>query len=607
MNPSQSHRAETVAELVHAHRTGKSTPEETIARTFAKIRAHDDPALFITLRDEVEARAEARAFTDEDSLAKPLFGVPVAIKDNIDVAGMPTTAGCPAFAYNPEKDAAVVARLRRAGAIVIGKTNLDQFATGLVGVRSPYGVPRNALRSELIPGGSSSGSAAAVSAGLVPLALGTDTAGSGRVPAALNNIVGLKPSLGLVSTTGVVPACRTLDCVSVFALTVDDAFTALTAIAGYDAEDAYSRRHGLSTIGRMPPGVRLGVPLPQQRLFFGDEFSTASFEQALMRFTRLGATLLTVGIDLFYQAARLLYEGPWLAERYIAANALMASDPEALHPTTRAVIEGGAKPSAVDAFSAFYKLAELRRTCERVFEQIDLMVLPTIPTVYTVDEVLNDPIELNSRLGTYTNFVNLLDMCALAVPAALRDNGTPFGVTLLAPARRDGMLAAIGREFHHDTGLPLGALGLPQPALPKLPAVPAEDEIAVAVVGLHLSGMPLNGELLALGARFLEATTTSADYRLYALDAAAPAKPGLLRVRDGGRAIEVEVWAIPENAFGTFMRRVREPLGIGTVRLRRGRSVHGFLVESEAISNARDISEFGGWRKYVAASAGIKQ
>jgi allophanate hydrolase len=575
-------------------------PEESIARTFDRIRAHGDPAVFISLRHEAEACAEARALNGE-RMAGPLYGVPVAVKDNIDVQGLPTTAGCPAFTYIPDADAAAVARLRSAGAIVIGKTNLDQFATGLVGVRSPYGIPRNPLNAKLIPGGSSSGSAVAVSAGLVPLALGTDTAGSGRVPAALNNIVGIKPSLGLVSTAGIVPACRTLDCVSVFALTVDDAFAALSAITGYDAGDPYSRSRGLLNLGRMPPNIRLGVPLPEQRLFFGDDYCFTAYEEALARFTRLGSALVSVDIEPFFQVARLLYEGPWLAERYIVARALMASDPAALHPITREVIAGGERPSALDAFSAFYKLAEYRRACERVFETIDLLVVPTTPATYTLEQVLHEPITLNSRLGTYTNFVNLLDMCGLAVPAALRSDGVAFGVTLLAPAGHDALLAAIGRMFHHDTGLPLGALGVPQPALPELPDVAAADEVAVAVVGLHLSGMPLNPQLLALGARYLETTTTSADYRLYALQTSAPAKPGLLRVQDGGNAIEVELWAIPEKAFGTFMRGVREPLGIGTVRLTGGRSVHGFLVESDAVSSARDISEFGGWRKFVAA------
>jgi allophanate hydrolase len=383
------------------------------------------------------------------------------VKDNIDVAGMPTTAACPAFTYHPRHDAAAVARLRQAGAIIIGKTNLDQFATGLVGVRSPYGVPRNTLDPKLIPGGSSSGSAVAVAAGLVPLALGTDTAGSGRVPAMLNNIVGLKPSCGLVSTYGVLPACRTLDCVSVFALTTDDAWAALAVMAGPDVNDAYSRKRPLGEVGPVP-AFRVGVPRPSERVFFGDTQAAAGYAAALDRLARLGGTLVEIDIEPFYETARLLYEGPWVAERYVVTESLIASSPESMHPVTREIILGGARPSAVAAFKAFYRLEELRRAAEHTFHRIDLLALPTAPTVYTVDQVLADPIQLNSRLGTYTNFVNLLDLCGLALPAALH-GARPFGITLLAPGGNDALLASVGRVFHADTALPLGALGLPQP------------------------------------------------------------------------------------------------------------------------------------------------
>src|SRR5229473_4395208 len=455
---------ETVAAIVAAHRAGILSPAQTVARSFARIRDHDDPAIFISLRDEKEARAEAEGLTAKEGAQLPLYGVPVAIKDNIDVAGLPTTAACPAFAYTPAQDATCVARLKRAGAIVIGKTNLDQFATGLEGVRTPYGIPRNLFDRSLIPGGSSAGSAIAVAAGLVPLALGTDTAGSGRVPAGLSNIVGLKPSLGLVSTAGVVPACRTLDCVSVLALTVDDAFAALAAIAGPDAADAYSRPRRLGALGALPRGLRLGVPMPGQRLFFGDQASAAAYDAALARLARLGAVLVEFDIEPFYQVARLLYEGPWVAERYLATRALIAAAPQAMHPVTRQIILAGTHRSAADTFAAFYELEELRRVRDHVFHSIDAMALPTVPTVYTVEQVLADPIALNSRLGTYTNFVNLLDLCALAVPAALH-GARPFGITLIAPAGADARVAAVGRAFHADTGLPLGALGVPQPPL----------------------------------------------------------------------------------------------------------------------------------------------
>jgi len=592
----------TIASIVAAHRAGATTPEQTIAQTYARIRAHSDPAIFITLRDEEDARAEASALKRDADL--PLLGVPVAVKDNIDVAGLPTTAACPAFTYRPQRDATVVARLRRAGAIVIGKTNLDQFATGLVGVRSPYGVPRNPFQPDLIPGGSSSGSAVAVAAGLVPLALGTDTAGSGRVPAAFNNIVGLKPSLGLASNAGVVPACRTLDCVSLLTLTIDDAWTALKAIAGPDVADSYSRAMPLGEIGAVAPGTRVGVPKPGQRIFFGDEAAEAAYDAALARLARLGLALEEIDIEPFYETARLLYEGPWLAERYLVARGVISSSPDALHPVTREIILGGARPSAADAFAAFYQLEDLRRGADEVFRKIDALALPSAPTAYTVEQILADPIGLNSRLGTYTNFVNLLGLCGLALPAAMRSDGAPFGITLLAPGGRDAELASIGRWFHADTGLTLGATGEAQPALAPVRMALARDEIALAVVGAHLSGMPLNAELKALGARFLEASATAPDYRLFALAGANPPKPGLLRVAAGeGASIELELWALSAAAFGRFVAAVPPPLAIGTLRLKDGRAVKGFLVEAAATDGARDLSRFGGWRAYVGADA----
>ena len=592
---------ETVAEILDAYRAGTVTPEEIVARSFARIRAHDDPAIFITLREEADVRAEASALARSGDSSLPLFGIPVAVKDNIDVKGLPTTAACPAFLYRPTRDATAVTHLRAAGALILGKTNLDQFATGLVGVRTPYGAARNLFDEKLVPGGSSTGSAIAVAAGFAPLALGTDTAGSGRVPAAFSNIVGLKPSCGLVSTAGVVPACRTLDCVSVFALTVDDGMTALRAIAGQDAADPFSRARPVHAIGPMPPGVRLGVPVAGDRLFFGDRLSATAYDAALTRLSRLGAKIVEIDIEPFYAAARLLYDGPWVAERYLTVKALIASAPGSLHPVTRQVLLAGAHGTAADAFAAYYQLEDLRRVRDHTFRTIDALVLPTAPTIYKIAEVLADPIQLNSRLGTYTNFVNLLDLCGLAVPASMREDGTPFGITLLAAAGEDAALAAIGREFHHATGLPLGALKVPQPPLAKSPAMAMDGEIAIAVVGAHLSGMPLNGELREAGGRLVEQSATAAHYRLYALAGTKPAKPGLLRVKNGaGVAIEVEIWALSESAFGRFVAAVPRPLSIGTVELGDGRSIKGFLVEAEAIDGARDISSFGGWRAFVA-------
>lgn len=594
---------ETIAAIVAAHRAGTLTPAQTVARTYQRIRDHNDPAIFISLRDETDAIAEAEKLAArKDAADLPLYGVPVAVKDNIDARGFTTTAACPAFSITPAHDSTAVARLRAAGAIIIGKTNLDQFATGLVGVRSPYGIPRNSVRDDLIPGGSSSGSAVAVGAGLVPLSLGTDTAGSGRVPAMLNNIVGLKPSLGMISNAGLVPACRTLDCISVFALTVDDAALALSVMAGPDPADPFSRDRPLDALTPFPAGLRLGVPRNGQLIFFGDKTSEAAYADALKRWTALGATLVEFDLEPFYETARLLYEGPWVAERYLVIKDLLASAPDAIHPVTREITAAGARLTAADTFSAFYRLQGLRKIAERTFADIDALVLPTAPTAYTTAQVVANPIELNSRLGTYTNFVNLLDLCGLAVPASMRADGIPFGITLLAPAGHDALLASIGRVFHADTKLSLGAKSVAQAPLAPLPAS-SGDEIPIAVVGAHLSGMVLNGELTALNGRLIEATRTAPDYKLYALKTTPP-KPGLLRVEAGkGAAIELEIWSLSSSAFGRFVNAIPSPMAIGTVRLADGRSVKGFLVEPEVLGDARDITAHGGWRKYMADTA----
>ena len=595
---------ETVAAIVAAHRAGTLSPAQTVARSYLRIRNYNDPAVFISLRNEKEAIAEAESLKAKDARDLPLFGVPVAVKDNIDVKGLPTTAACPAFSYAPSHDATSVARLREAGAIIIGKTNLDQFATGLVGVRSPYGIPNNPIRSDLIPGGSSSGSAVAVAAGLVPLALGTDTAGSGRVPAMLNNIVGLKPSLGMISTAGVAPACRTLDCVSVFSLTVDDAVIALAAMAGPDGADPFSRDRPLGQLTPLPAKLRLGVPRNGQLIFFGDKASEAAYGEAMKRWSALGAELVEFDMEPFYETARLLYEGPWVAERYLVIRNLLASSPDSIHPVTREIIAPGSRLTATETFSALYRLQGLRKIAERAFANLDAIVLPTAPTVYTTKQVLANPIELNSRLGTYTNFVNLLDLCGLALPASMRPDDIPFGITLLAPAGRDALLASIGRIFHADTRLTVGARGVAQPQLAPLSA-PSGGDLTVAVVGAHMSGMALNVELRTLGGRLIEQAVTAPDYKLYALPTTPP-KPGMLRVEAGqGRAIELEVWSLSPSAFGQFVAAIPPPLSIGTIRLADGRNVKGFLVEAAGLDGARDITAFGGWRVYMAEAAAV--
>jgi allophanate hydrolase len=471
-------------------------------------------------------------------------------------------------------------------------------------VRSPYGVPRNAINERLVPGGSSSGSAVAVAAGLVPIALGTDTAGSGRVPAMLNNIVGLKPSLGLVSTFGVVPACRTLDCVSVFSLTVEDAVAALSVMAAFDEKDAYSRSVPLAAAGICPPHLRLGVPRASQREFFGDQHAAKAYGAALSRLIEMGATLVEIDVEPLYETARLLYEGPWVAERYLTARELIERDPSALHPVTLQIVGGGAKPSAADAFKAFYRVQELKRVCEGALSAVDALAVPTAPATYTVDEVLAHPVTPNSRLGTYTNFVNLLDLCGLAVPASMSADRVPFGITLLAPAGRDMQLAGIGAAFHSRSGLKLGASSTQVSTQVKAAPALQPGEIAIAVVGAHLSGMPLNGELRALNARLLKTTTTAADYKLFALRGTVPPKPGLVRVERGvGTRITLEVWALTADAFGKFVNNIPSPMAIGTLKLDDGSEVKGFVVEPAALEGARDISEFGGWRRYIAAKS----
>jgi allophanate hydrolase len=440
----------------------------------------------------------------------------------------------------------------------------------------------------------------AVSAGLVPLALGTDTAGSGRVPAMLNNIVGLKPSLGLISNAGLVPACRTLDCISVFSLTVDDAMTALAAMAGLDGADPFSRDRPLGQVTPFPAQLRLGVPRNGQLIFFDDQASEKAYGDALKRWTSLGATLVEFDLEPFYETARLLYEGPWVAERYLVIRNLLASSPDSIHPVTREITMAGARLTAADTFAALYRLQALRRIAERTFGHIDALVLPTAPTAYSTAQVLANPVELNSRLGTYTNFVNLLDLCGLALPSAMRPDGIPFGITLLAPAGHDAQLASIGRVFHADTGLKMGAKGVTQPPRAALSSELSGDEIAIAVVGAHLSGMALNGELTTLGGRLLEAATTAPDYKLHALDTTPP-KPGMLRVDEGaGSAIKLELWALSAASFGKFVAAIPPPLSIGTIRLADGRGIKGFLVEPAAINGARDISAFGGWRAFMA-------
>ncbi len=586
--------------LRRAYASGTS-PIAVIQMVYARIAAANDPGIFISLVAEATALAQATALGRHDP-KKPLWGIPFAIKDNIDLAGLATTASCPEFAYWPQEHAFAVAQLIAAGAIPIGKTNLDQFATGLVGVRTPYGAPRNAFDAGMVPGGSSSGSAIAVARGLVSFALGTDTAGSGRVPAGLNNLVGLKPTLGAISTRGVVPACRTLDCVSVFALTVDDAFEVFSEIARYDSADAYARRFAPGRIGPLTPAPRIAIPSAGGRVFGGDSKSEKAFLAAVEDMRALGADICEIDMAPFFETARLLYQGPWIAERYEAIRAFISTRPETLLDVTRTIIGGAERFSAADCFAALYRLAALKRETQALWRDIDALMVPTYPRPPRVAELAADPIGPNSELGVYTNFVNLLDLCALATPTRFRDDGFPNGVTFLAPAGSDARLASIGAALQTRCAMPLGATGLAFAPPPPRLTVAASGEIELAVVGAHLSGMALNHELTSRGARFLRVGKTTPDYRLFALPGGPPRRPGLLRVADGaGYAIDTEVWALTPETFGSFVASVPAPLGIGVSRLADGTRPKGFIVESEATHAAEDISRWGGWRAYIAS------
>lgn len=560
-------------------------PREVIEQIYDEIERRGTAPVWISLVPREAALERAGRLTGTE----PLYGIPFAVKDNIDVAGMPTTAGCPAFAYTPGRTAFAVERLLEAGAILIGKTNLDQFATGLVGVRSPYGACSSVFHPDYISGGSSSGSAVAVASELVSFALGTDTAGSGRVPAAFNNLTGMKPTHGLLSTSGVVPACRSLDCVSIFALNSSDAGAVFAAACAFDAADPFSRRYQPGSAWS-PTAFRFGVPRRDQWQFFGDNDSESLFEAALARLQELGGTHVEIDFTPFREAAGLLYAGPYVAERLAAIESFAADHAGEMHPVVRNIITGAAKYSAVEAYRAEYRLRELRRATEPVWQDIHFLTLPTAPTIYRHNEVAQDPVRLNTNLGYYTNFVNLLDLSAIAIPAGFRENPRlPFGISLIAPAMADDALLATAGRFSGEV-LYTGARCPP-------------GYIRLAVVGAHLTGQPLNGQLTQRGAFLLETTRTSAAYRLYALAGTTPAKPGLVYEPGfDGPGIEVEVWAIPGSEFGGFVDLIPSPLGIGKVQLSPGSPVSCFICEGHPLANSAEITRFGGWRNYLVNS-----
>lgn len=546
----------------------------------------------------------------QGAVTGPLKGLHFAVKDNIDAAGLPTTAACAAFAYSPQAHATVVQKLLDAGASLAGKTNLDQFACGLNGTRSPWGAVPNAFDPAYASGGSSSGSAHVVATGQVDFALGTDTAGSGRVPAGLNNIVGLKPSKGLISARGVVPAAQSVDCVSIFARSVGLAAQVLAAARGYDAEDPYSRALALAD-RPFPNTFRFGVP--DALAFFGDTLAEAEFERARARLRELGGVEVRFSYQPFAEAAALLYESALVAERYAAIRDFFdAHEADVMEPV-RGIIAQGRAYDAADLCAAQTRLRALGQQAAAQWQSaggqgMDVMLVPTAPTHYTIAQMQADPVVLNRNLGAYTNFVNLLDYAALSVPSSIRPDGLPFGITLIGPCGSDWQLAELGQRYHHTTGLTQGATGEPLPAPVPIPGLRsssvAPSTVRVAVVGAHLSGMPLNTQLTERGARLLTQTTTAPCYRLYALPGTVPPKPGLLRVAEGqGARIAVEVWEMSIEHYGSFVALVPAPLGIGTLSLDDGGNVQGFLCEALALEGALDITAHGGWRAYLAAQA----
>jgi allophanate hydrolase len=585
----------SIGSLQAHYSSGSFTPCEVIREIYRRIRALPDNPVWIHLVPEEEAVRATEAL--RGTAAHSLFGIPFAIKDNIDAANLPTTAGCPMFSYLAERDATSVARIKAAGGILVGKTNLDQFATGLVGVRSPYGACANVFHSEYISGGSSSGSAVAVAAGLVSFALGTDTAGSGRVPAAFNNIVGLKPTRGILSAHGVVPACRSLDCVSLFCLTAEDAEAVFSIAAGYDRTDPYSRL--LPPAKSVASTYRIGVPALQD-LAMVDHGYLALFAQAQERLASLGHTLIELDIKPFLRAAQLLYGGPWVAERFAAVGKFVKEHVDEVHPVVRDIVLGGEKYSAVDAFNGQYALEQFRQETSESWNVVDFLLLPTAPEIFRIADVQSDPVALNSRLGVFTNFVNLLDLAAIAAPAGFRADGLPFGITFVGQAFSDRSLLALAASYLRSLRPSLGGTRLPYPDTPVATEETNSDRMMIAVVGAHLTGEPLNYQLTDRDARFVRTAKTAPSYQLFALPGTSPPKPGLVRIgAEGGVSIVLEIWELPLHQFGIFLRQVPSPMTIGMIHLSDGRTVKGFLCEEAAVQDAVNISAFGGWKAYL--------
>lgn len=581
------HNLWTVQDWQHAYQNNNIQLSDLIEYVAG---LNNDDHAWISIATAAQLQAQIDALTGADSASLPLYGVPFAVKDNIDVAGFYTTAACKEAAYLATSDATAVAKLKAAGAIVVGKTNLDQFATGLVGVRSPYGAVKNSFNPEYISGGSSSGSSVVVANGLVPFSLGTDTAGSGRVPAGHNNIVGLKPTKGWFSTTGLIPACRTIDVISIFALTVDDAWQVAQVMQGYDASDDYSRVHPQNVPSQFSKGK---IAIPDTLEFYGDAETEKAFQLAIAHAQSLGYTVEPIDFTPFQQLATALYNRSWVAERTSAVEKLVSRD--MTHPVIHQIISQADNFNAVDMIQAEYERAQLARQINLALADFDALMVPTAPTIYKIADVEADPLVKNSHMGAYTNFVNFADLSALALPNAIRADGLPSGVTFIAPAWMDQALANFGQIWQQATAL---TLGTSQKTYEQTSQIQSQHAIKLAVVGAHLTGMPLNFQLTTRGGTLVQKTKTAASYKLFALKNTTPPKPGL-QYHSKGQEIEVEVWEIPFANFGQIVAEVPAPLGIGNVQLADGSWVKGFICEGYALEDATDISHFGGWRDFI--------
>ena len=594
----------TISHLRDAYKKQTLTPEQLVDTISQRCQQFKDHEIWIhkLTREELQPYLDNLKNKSVDDL--PLYGIPFAIKDNINLAGIETTAACPAFANTPESSAFVVQQLINAGAIPIGKTNLDQFATGLVGTRSPepWGPCKNSFNKEYISGGSSSGSSVSVALGLVSFSLGTDTAGSGRIPASFNNLIGLKPSKGLLSMSGVLPACRSLDCVSIFALTADDANAVFEQAAVYDVDDQYARINPFENNHRhygLPEGAfTFAVPQDDQLEFFGNDSAQKLYEDSVRGMQALGGVKQTLDFTPFLEAAILLYEGPWVTERYVAIEKLITEQADALLPVIKTIIGSGEKKTAADAFKAEYKMQVYRQQAKLALADIDFLMTPTAGTIYTIDEVNADPIKLNSNLGYYTNFMNLLDCTAVAVPAGFLDNGLPWGVSLVGTAMQDRKLLSYANRWQQSNKLNPGNLDF---SLPDTSAgnIDYSDSVELIVCGAHLEGLALNWQLTERGAKLQEKTLSAESYRMYVIEGAIE-RPGLVRDYNNGKPIEIEIWQIPRQEFGSFVAGIPAPLGIGKVETADGRWLPGFICEGYAVEGATEISDLGGWRQYLS-------